>query len=89
MADDRAAVARRHERDRRRAVLAQSGGAGGLLEQVQEQIDRVLAAPLFAEVGSLDVFPSSNQVLHKQQGYREIFQTFALAEVGAGVVARS
>jgi uncharacterized protein len=50
---------------------------------VQEQIDHVLAAPLFAEVGDLDVFPSSNQVLHKQQGYREIFQTFALAEVGA------
>ena len=52
--------------------------------EVQEQLDHVLAAPLFAEVGELDVFPSSNQVLHKQQGYREIFQTFALAEVGAG-----
>ena len=45
----------------------------------------MLAAPLFAEVGDLDVFPSSNQVLHKQQGYRQIFQTFALAEVGAGL----
>jgi hypothetical protein len=40
---------------------------------------------MFREVGALGVFPSSNQVLHKQQGYREIFRTFALAEVGAGL----
>jgi uncharacterized protein len=52
---------------------------------VQEQIDHVLAAPFFGEVSQLDYFPSSNQVLHRQQGYREIFQTFALAEVGAGL----
>jgi predicted component of viral defense system (DUF524 family) len=50
---------------------------------VREQIDRVLSAPLFGQVGRLDVFPSANQVLHRQQGYREVFRTFALAEVGA------
>jgi predicted component of viral defense system (DUF524 family) len=50
---------------------------------VREQIDRVLATPFFAQVARLDVFPSANQVLHRQQGYREVFRTFALAEVGA------
>ncbi|WP_156028245.1 DUF2357 domain-containing protein [Candidatus Solirubrobacter pratensis] len=50
---------------------------------MQRDIDRVLANPLFAQVGRLEVFPSSNQVLHRQQGYREIFRTFALAEVGS------
>ena len=52
---------------------------------LQAQIDDVLAAPLFREVGPLGVFPSANQVLHKQQGYREIFRTFALGEVGAAL----
>ena len=50
---------------------------------VREQLDRALAAPLFSQVARLDTFPSANQVLHRQQGYREVFRTFALAEVGA------
>ena len=49
------------------------------------ELDHVLATPFFAQVGRLDVFPSANQVLHKQEGYRQVFQTFALAEVGAGL----
>lgn len=53
--------------------------------ELQTQVDNVLAAPLFREVGQLGVFPSANQVLHKQQGYREVFRTFALAEVGASL----
>ena len=53
--------------------------------ELQAQIDEVLAAPLFREVGPLGIFPSTNQVLHKQQGYREIFRTFVLAEVGASL----
>jgi predicted component of viral defense system (DUF524 family) len=53
--------------------------------ELQAQIDDVLAAPLFREIGPLGVFPSANQVLHKQHGYREIFRTFALAEVGASL----
>jgi predicted component of viral defense system (DUF524 family) len=74
-------------------ALGESDGTGPgpqrrgrrIAREMQEQIDHVLAAPLFAEVGELDVFPSANQVLHKQPGYREIFQTFALAEVGASL----
>ena len=54
-------------------------------QELQEQIDDVLAAPLFREIGPLGFFPSANQVLHRQQGYREIFRTFALAEVGASL----
>lgn len=53
--------------------------------EVIEQLDQLLAAPFFREVGRLEVFPSANQVLHKQEGYRQIFQTFALAEVGANL----
>jgi uncharacterized protein len=53
--------------------------------QVRGQLDEVLATPFFSEVGGLDVFPSANQVLHKREGYRQIFQTFALTEVGASL----
>jgi hypothetical protein len=48
-------------------------------------LDQVLATPFFREVSTMDSFPSSNQVLHKQEGYREIFSTFALAELGASL----
>jgi predicted component of viral defense system (DUF524 family) len=46
------------------------------------QLDGYLAQPLFREVGALTVFPGTNQVLHKQHGYREIFRTFVLGELG-------
>jgi predicted component of viral defense system (DUF524 family) len=51
--------------------------------EVRDDIDHVLAAPFFAQVGPLGVFPTANQVLNKQRGYREIFRTFALGEMGA------
>ncbi len=51
--------------------------------QAVAMLDRWLAAPLFREVGELEVFPFANQVLQKQDGYRQILRTFALTEVGA------
>lgn len=48
-------------------------------------INETLATPFFKEVGPLGIFPSSNQVLHKQEGYRQVFHAFALTEVGASL----
>jgi len=51
--------------------------------EVQTHMDRYLAHPLFREVAPLRVFPMANQVLLKQAGYRDLFRTFALGEVGS------
>jgi hypothetical protein len=53
-----------------------------VVAQVLRQLDGYLAQPLFREVGELTVFPASNQVLHKQHGYRQILRTFVLGELG-------
>jgi predicted component of viral defense system (DUF524 family) len=50
--------------------------------RVLRQLDGYLAEPLFREVGELAMFPGSNQVLQKQQGYRQILRTFVLGELG-------
>lgn len=54
-----------------------------VVAQLMREIDGYLAEPLFREVGDLTVFPAANQVLHKQHGYRQIFRTFVLGELGA------
>jgi predicted component of viral defense system (DUF524 family) len=51
--------------------------------ETREQLQRLLAMPLFGQVGRLDLFPIANPVLHKRAGYRYVFETFALAEVGS------
>lgn len=53
-----------------------------------ERLDDALRHPIFREVGRLDTFPASNQVLHKRAGYREIFEAFTLYEAGATLTWR-
>lgn len=50
--------------------------------EVGAQLDEYLAHPLFREVNSLRRMPSSDQVLLKRAGYREVFRTFAMTESG-------
>jgi predicted component of viral defense system (DUF524 family) len=51
--------------------------------EILTRMDRHLGHPLFREVAPLRVFPMANQVLLKQAGYRDLFRTFALGEVGS------
>ena len=64
------------------AVLGPVRRGRDVVAQVLRQLDGYLAEPLFREVGDLTVFPASNQVLHKQHGYRQIFRMFVLGELG-------
>ncbi|MEO3761055.1 DUF2357 domain-containing protein [Mycobacterium sp. B14F4] len=52
---------------------------------VGAQLDEYLAHPLFREVSSLRIMPTSDQVLLKRAGYREVFRTFAMTESGPTV----
>ncbi|RZT18343.1 hypothetical protein EV589_2597 [Mycobacterium sp. BK558] len=52
---------------------------------VAAQLDEYLAHPVFREVGSLRTMPTSDQVLLKRAGYREVFRTFAMTESGPTV----
>lgn len=52
---------------------------------VAAQLDEYLAHPLFREVSSLRRMPTSDQVLLKRAGYREIYRTFAMTELGPTV----
>lgn len=52
---------------------------------VGAQLDEHLAHPLFQEVSSLRRMPTSDQVLLKRAGYREVFRTFAMTESGPTV----
>ncbi|WP_082459916.1 MULTISPECIES: DUF2357 domain-containing protein [unclassified Mycobacterium] len=49
---------------------------------VGSQLDEYLAHPLFRAVSSLRRMPTSDQVLLKRAGYREVFRTFAMTESG-------
>lgn len=53
---------------------------------VAAKLDEYLALSLFGEVGSLAGIPTSDQVLLKRAGYREIFRTFAMTEAGPTVM---
>ena len=53
--------------------------------EVGAQLDEYLAHPLFREVSSLRRMPTSDQVLLKRAGYREVFRTFAMTESGPTV----
>lgn len=52
---------------------------------LRRTIDLVLSAPLFAEVGELGALPSSNQVLQRRAGYRELFRLFLRTEAAAAL----
>ncbi|MGP0050723.1 MAG: DUF2357 domain-containing protein [Solirubrobacteraceae bacterium] len=51
-----------------------------VVERVVESLDDVLSEPIFREIGQLQELPTSNQVLLKREGYRQIFSAFALIE---------
>lgn len=53
--------------------------------EVGAQLDEYLAHPLFQDVSSLQRMPTSDQVLLKRAGYRELFRTFAMTESGPTV----
>ena len=53
--------------------------------EVGAQLDEYLAHPLFKEVSALRRMPTSDQVLLKRAGYREVFRTFAMTESGPTV----
>ena len=67
-------------------ILATKGAAAyavrgmATVARVAETLDDVLSEPLFREIGPLKELPTSNQVLLKREGYRQIFSTFALIE---------
>jgi hypothetical protein len=49
------------------------------------RLDEYLAHPIFREVSPLRRMPTSDQVLLKRAGYREVFRTFAMTESGPTV----
>jgi PD-(D/E)XK nuclease superfamily/Domain of unknown function (DUF2357) len=53
--------------------------------EVGAQLDEYLAHPLFRGVSSLRTIPTSDQVLLKRAGYREVFRTFAMTDSGPTV----
>lgn len=53
--------------------------------EVGAQLDEYLGHPLFRDVTALNRMPTSDQVLLKRAGYREIFRTFAMTESGPTV----
>ncbi|OBI89889.1 DUF2357 domain-containing protein [Mycobacterium asiaticum] len=53
-----------------------------IASEVGAQLDEYLAHPLLREVGPLRRMPTSDQVLLKRSGYREVFRTFAMTESG-------
>jgi predicted component of viral defense system (DUF524 family) len=51
--------------------------------EVRDYLDSVLAEGLFRELGVIDGYPADNQVLHKREGYRDIFQAYIQFDVAA------
>lgn len=57
----------------------------GLLEvqETLDQLDSILAEGLFRELEVIDSFPADNQVLHKREGYRDVFTAYIQFDVAA------
>jgi hypothetical protein len=51
-------------------------------DRVIDLLNDILTDPIFREIGSLDRFPASSQVLQKQQGYRQLLRLFVLVDAG-------
>ena len=56
--------------------------------QLAERMERLLSDAVFADVGSLERFPSGNQVLQRRDGYRDVYRAFLQAEVAAALTWR-
>lgn len=54
-------------------------------ERTLQLLEEWLAAPMFNDVERLTAFPSGNQVLLRREGYRQIFETFALVESSVAI----
>jgi predicted component of viral defense system (DUF524 family) len=52
-------------------------------DEILGKLDAVLNDPLFREVGKLTHFPADNQVLHRREGYRDIFRAYLDFELAA------
>jgi predicted component of viral defense system (DUF524 family) len=63
-----------------RATAAYGVRGTAAVDRVIDALDDVLAEPFFRRIGQLHGLPTSNQVLLKREGYRQIFSTFALIE---------
>ena len=50
---------------------------------VLELLDETLNQDLFKEVGMLSHFPADNQVLHRREGYRDVFKAYLEFELAA------
>jgi len=70
-------------------ILTRSSSNPAIDRGVQEvqytinYLDAILAEGLFRELSSLDSFPADNQVLHKREGYRDIFRAYIQFDVAA------
>jgi predicted component of viral defense system (DUF524 family) len=53
------------------------------VEQVLRQLDEILHLDLFRELGPLTRFPADNQVLHRREGYRDVFRAYVEFELAA------
>ena len=71
----------------RMARVESSAGRRGCREAkaLRHSLEAVLRAPLFHEVGRLETFPSSNTVIQRRSGYRDVLRAFLQAEAAAVV----
>ncbi len=53
------------------------------VDDLLDQLDAVLAAELFREIGELSRFPADDQVLQKREGYRDIYRAYIQFEVAS------
>jgi len=53
--------------------------------ELREQLEGILTAGLFREVGALEMFPAANTVLQGRSGYREVLRAFLQSEAAAVV----
>ena len=53
------------------------------VRETVDQLDALLAEGLFREIGNIDGFPADNQVLHKREGYRDVFRAYIQFDVAA------
>ncbi|MCL5046294.1 MAG: restriction endonuclease-like protein [Actinobacteria bacterium] len=50
---------------------------------VSDWLEALLSKELFREVGALNYFPAGSQVLHKREGYRDVFRAYVQFEAAA------
>ncbi len=67
------------------AAVDTPAGRRGVREarSLRRVLEEVLAAPLFRDVGPLEVFPASNTVLQGRPGYRDVLAALLQAEAAA------